>query len=348
MKNLTFLLLATLLGFACNTNTTTNSTTDTAMNTSTKIYPTTGEIERLHPNIDKLISKDATIEVLAEGFTWSEGPLWIEEGQYLLFSDIPPNRIMKWSEKEGISLYLHPSGYTGEKERAGESGSNALILNAAKQLVLCQHGDRRMARMSTSLSNPSPSFKTIINNFEGKRLNSPNDAVYDSKGNLYFTDPPYGLEKQMEDPTKELDFQGVFRYGVDGSMRLVTDQLSRPNGLAFSPDESKLYVANSDPNKAIWMEYTLDEVGAIVEEKLFYDATGKEGKGLPDGMKVDRQGNIWATGPGGVWVFQADGTVLGKIKTGEATSNCAFNADQSILYMTCDDYLMRIGLTIDH
>jgi len=220
-------------------------------------------------------------------------------------------------------------------------------LNAAGQLVLCQHGDRRMARMVAPLSNPSSTFETIIDNFEGKRLNSPNDAVYDSKGNLYFTDPPYGLEKQMQDPTKELYFQGVFRYGADKSMRLVTDQLSRPNGLAFSPDESKLYVANSDPEKAIWMEYTMDATGAIVEEKLFYDATNAGGKGLPDGMKIDRQGNIWATGPGGVWVFQSDGTVLGKIKTGEATSNCAFNADQSILYMTCDDYLMRIGLAMN-
>ncbi len=309
-----------------------------------KTFPTTGSVERLNPAIDQLISKDAKIEVLAEGFTWSEGPLWIQEGGYLLFSDIPPNRVMKWSEKEGLSLYLNPSGYTSEQARKGEVGSNALLLDPNGKLVLCQHGDRRMGRMVSGLADPKPTFETIIDTYEGKRLNSPNDAVYDSQGNLYFTDPPYGLEHQMKDPTKELDFQGVFRYGKDGTMTLVTDQLSRPNGIAFSPDESKLYVANSDPEKAIWMEYTLDENGAIAAEKLFYDATGAQGKGLPDGMKVDRQGNIWATGPGGVWLFQSDGTVLGKIKTGEATSNCAFNDDLSVLYMTCDDYLMRIQL----
>jgi len=343
MKNV--LPLCLLLFLACNSNTSTNKTIpETSEKIMAKQFPLTGSIERLHPLIDKLIAPNAKIEVIAEGFTWSEGPLWIEDGQYLLFSDIPPNKVMKWSEKDGLSVYLHPSGYTGDLARKGELGANALLLDASGKLVLCQHGDRRMAKMTAPLSKPATNYETIIDNFEGKRLNSPNDAVFDSRGNLYFTDPPYGLEKQMEDPTKELDFQGVFRYGKDGSMQLVTDQLSRPNGLAFSPDESKLYVANSDPKKAIWMEYTLDEQGKITAEKLFYDATGSKEKGLPDGMKVDTKGNIWATGPGGVWVFRSDGTLLGKIKTGEATSNCAFNADQSVLYMTCDDYLMRIKL----
>jgi len=307
-----------------------------------KKYPTTGSVERLHPDINRLIPKDAVIEVLAEGFTWTEGPLWIADGNYLLFSDIPPNKVMKWSEKEGATLYLTPSGYTGETPRGGEPGANALILDEKGQLVLCQHGDRRMARMLAPLDNPKPNFETIVGTFEGKRFNSPNDAVYDKAGNLYFTDPPYGLLMESE---KELTFQGVFRYAADGQVRVVTDKLSRPNGLAFSPDEQKFYVSNSDPAKAIWMVYDMNADGSIAKESVFYDATGTKEKGLPDGMKIDAKGNIWATGPGGVYVFKADGMLLGKIKTGEVTSNCAFNEDGSVLYMTCNDYLMRIKVS---
>ena len=309
-------------------------------------FKTTGSVERLTEAINDLIPKDAKIEVLADGFTWTEGPLWVPNGQYLLFSDIPPNRIMKWSEKEGLSLYLTPSGYTGKTARAGEPGSNGLILDANGNLVLCQHGDRRMAKMTAPLNNPKPQFETIIDNYEGKRFNSPNDAVYDSQGNLYFTDPPYGLEGNVDDPAKEIPFQGVYRYSKDGQLSLISDKITRPNGIALSPDEKTLYVACSDPAAATWTAFTLNKDGTVASEKLFYDATGSKGKGLPDGLKVDKKGNIWATGPGGVWVFNPKGAILGKIKTGEATSNCALDADQKTLYMTCDDYLMRIKLKL--
>lgn len=307
-------------------------------------YETVGSVERIDPAIDALIDRNAFIEVLAEGYQWTEGPVWIANGNYLLYSEIPSNSIYKWSEEEGASLFIRPSGYTGARERGGESGSNGLILDADGRLVLCQHGDRRMARLATSLDAPAPQFETIVDRHEGKRFNSPNDAIYDSQGNLYFTDPPYGLEGYITDPEKEIDFQGVYRFSNEGVLSLLTDKLSRPNGLALSPDESILYVANSDPDRAIWMAYTLDTNGAISEEKLFYDATGSAGKGLPDGMKIDRAGNIYATGPGGVFVFQSNGKLLGKINSGEATSNCAFDATQKTLYMTCDDYLMRIKL----
>ncbi len=325
-------------------NTTNNQESQAKQMPEKKVFKTTGSIERLDPAINELIPENAQIEVLAEGFTWSEGPVWIEDGQYLLFSDIPPNKIMKWSEKEGLSLYLTPSGYTSDIARGGEVGSNGLILDKNGSLVLCQHGDRRMARMTTSLDNPQANFETIVDKYEGKRFNSPNDAVYDSQGNLYFTDPAYGLEKRMEDPAKEIDFQGVYRYSKEGQLSLISDKITRPNGLGFSPDEKILYVGSSDPKAAIWTAFTLNEDGTVASEKLFYDATGSEGKGLPDGLKVDKKGNIWATAQGGVWVFTPEGKVLGKIKTGEATSNCAFNTDQSALYMTCDDYLMRIKL----
>ncbi|MEO0473108.1 MAG: SMP-30/gluconolactonase/LRE family protein [Bacteroidota bacterium] len=307
-----------------------------------------GEISRLDPDMDQLIPTDAVIEVLAEGFVWSEGPLWVPQLNGLIFSDIPPNRIYKWTEAEGISLYLTPSGYTSDMERGGEVGSNGLIMDAAGNLVLCQHGDRRMVRMDAPWDAPAPDFTPLADQFEGKKLNSPNDAVFRSNGDLYFTDPPYGLEKQAEDPARELDFQGVYRVDEEGVVHVVTKELSRPNGLAFSPDEKTLYVANSDPARAIWMAYDVAEDGSLDNGRVFFDATqwvGQE-KGLPDGMKVTPNGYIFATGPGGVLVFDAEGKHLGTIKTGQATSNCAFGNDGQYLYMTADDYLCRIKLTI--
>lgn len=341
MKKLSF-LVALMSILACQSSSTISQ--DSATVPTAKVIRTTGSIERLDQAIDQLIPKNAVIEVLAEGFTWTEGPLWIEKDQYLLFSDIPPNRVMKWSEKEGISTYLFPSGYTGKKERAGEPGSNALLLDSKDNLILCQHGDRRVAKMNASLSEPKSEFITIVDNYKNQQLNSPNDAVYDSNGNLFFTDPPYGLEKNVDDPAKELDFQGVYRYSTEGVLNLISDKITRPNGIGLSPDEKTLYVSCSDPAKALWMAFELNENGKVISEQLFYDATGSEGRGLPDGLKVDKHGNIWATGPGGVWIFNADGRILGKILTGEATSNCAFDSQQKTLYMTCDDYLMRVRL----
>jgi len=303
-----------------------------------------GQVIRLDDRINEVIKPGAYIEKIAEGYQWTEGPLWIEDGNYLLFSEIPTNTIYKWTEESGAEVYITPSGYTGTVPRTGESGSNGLILDGQGRLVLCQHGDRRMARMDSSLDKPKASFATIVGQFKGKRFNSPNDAIYDSKGNLYFTDPPYGLELNDKDPKKEIDFQGVYRLSNKGALTLLTDEMSRPNGLALSPDEQTLYIANSDPNKAIWNAYDINERGEISNERVFYDVTGKPGKGLPDGMKIHPNGTIFATAAGGVWVFTPEGEVLGRIDSGEATSNCAFNSDYSILYMTCDDYVMRIKL----
>lgn len=310
-------------------------------------YQTTGEIVRLDDAINEIIPEDAQLEIIAKGFDWSEGPLWVEEHNMLLFSDIPPNRIYKWTEADGKSLYLEPSGYTGDTPRGGEKGSNGLLLNAEGQLVLCQHGDRRVAVMEAPLDAPKPEFKTITDQFAGRLLNSPNDAVYDSKGYLFFTDPPYGLEGNTDDPAKEIPFQGVYRMSPDGDLEVLTNTMSRPNGIAFSPDEKQLYVANSDPDKAIWMVFTLDEDRNIIRQRVFHDATsavGPDNPGLPDGLKVDSEGNIFATGPGGVWIFDFRGNHLGTIRTGQATSNCAFNADKSTLYMTADMYVMRLKL----
>ncbi len=297
----------------------------------------------------RIIPEDAVVEILAGGYDWTEGPLWLPAEKKLVFSDIPSNSIYEWSEGAGTKLFLKPSGYTGTEKRGGETGSNGLLLNAAGELILCQHGDRRMAKMNASLSNPKANFGTLAGNFEGKKLNSPNDAALHKNGRLYFTDPPYGLEQNVNDPAKELDFQGVYMLKENGELVLLTKELTRPNGIAFSPDYSKIYVANSDPERAIWMVYDVSPEGMLINGRVFFDATKMTGslKGLPDGLKVHPNGWIFATGPGGVLIFTPEGEHLGTIYTGEATSNCAFNDDYSELFMTADDYLLRIKLKKD-
>ncbi|MFP4095254.1 MAG: SMP-30/gluconolactonase/LRE family protein [Cyclobacteriaceae bacterium] len=346
--NKAFLLLLSLLiaAVACNEPSQQASEQSPEVATQPVAYPVTGSVERVSDKINQLISPDAEIQILAEGFEWSEGPVWVPEGDYLLFSDIPNNLIVKWKEGDSASVYLQPAGYTGENFEGREPGSNGLVLDNKGRLVLCQHGDRRLARMTAPLDAPAPEFETIVATYEGKRLNSPNDLAYHANGDLYFTDPPYGLPGGADSEAKELDFQGVYRYAEESDkLTLLTKELSRPNGIGFSPDGKTMYVANSDPQRAIWMAYEVTEDG-VANERLFYDATDKrEGaKGLPDGLAIHSSGHIFATGPGGVWIFTPEGEHIGTIKTGEATANCTFNEDESALYMTADMYLMRIPL----
>ncbi|MCF8244824.1 MAG: SMP-30/gluconolactonase/LRE family protein [Saprospiraceae bacterium] len=334
-------LLAFLLLYSCGTESESNSAED-----GMSMPKTIGKIERISPDLDAIIAPDAKIEVIAEGFTWSEGPLWDENGGYVLFTDVPENKIFKWKEGEGISLYLSPSGFTGDKTDSTEPGANGLTLNAAGQLVMCQHGDRRVAIMDAPLDNPAPKFTTKADKWNGKRLNSPNDLVFDKNGNLYFTDPPYGLKGHAESPLKEIPFQGVYRVGADGKAVLLDSSLSRPNGIAFSPDEKTLFVANSDPERALWMAYDVQPDGNVVNGHVFHDATEMVSdslKGLPDGMKIRGDGTIFATGPGGVLVFKMDGTLIGRINPSEATANCAIGGD-GYLYLTSDMYLCRVKL----
>ena len=313
--------------------------------TQNAAFPKPPGIQRLDPALDALVASDAVIEVLAGGYVWSEGPVWVKDGGYLLFSDIPPNRIHRWKEGEGARQYLSPSGYTGSQPRGGEVGSNGLTIDRDGRLVLAQHGDRRVARMDAPIASPQPSFTTLADRYNGARFNSPNDLVFHSNGDLYFTDPAYGLEKQWNDPARELSYAGVFRRAKDGSVTLLTRDMTRPNGLAFSPDERRLYVAQSDPNAAIWRVFDVKADGTIENSRVLFDATSMRGqKGLPDGLKIDAGGNLFATGPGGVLVLTPDGKHLGTIMTGQATSNCAFGDDGRTLYMTADDYLMRVRL----
>jgi gluconolactonase len=307
-------------------------------------------VEKLDPALDKIIQPGALVEVLSEGFEWSEGPVWLPEQGFLIFSDIPPNKVFKWEEKSGLSLYLHPSGYTGEMPRSGEGGSNGLLLDEKGRLVLCQHGDRRLARMDAPLDDPKPAFITLADAWEGKRLNSPNDAVYRSNGELYFTDPPYGLVQGPEDPQKEIDFQGIYRLKKHGEVELLSQELSRPNGIAFSEDEQTLYVANSDENLPVLMAFDVGENGSLQNSRVFCDMSAhvNKEKGLPDGMVVHSSGTLFATGPGGVWILSPDGDLLGKIKTGVATANCTTGEGESMLYITAHMYLMRVPLVKGH
>ncbi|MEM7369618.1 MAG: SMP-30/gluconolactonase/LRE family protein [Bacteroidota bacterium] len=340
------LLLPVLLLLACGPSQTATEG-QKEINLTDEEYAPGRQLVSQDGSFDEIVAPDTEIEVLAEGFDWTEGPVWIPEAEYLLFTDIPPNSIFKWKEDEGKSLYLTPSGYTGEAGRGGEKGANGLILSPEGRLVLCQHGDRRVAMMDAPLESPAANYVTLAGTFEGKRFNSPNDATFHSNGDLYFTDPPYGLEKNMDDPAKEIPFQGVYIRRTDGTVELLTDGMSRPNGIAFSPDEQTLYVANSDPKQAIWMAFDLDENGKIASKRILFDATdqvGPENKGLPDGLKVRQDGIIFATGPGGVWVFNPEGQHLGTIRTGQATSNCALGNGDEYLYLTADMYLMRVRL----
>lgn len=305
-----------------------------------KAYPWFGKVERLDPALDQLLAPHAALEKLAGGFEWSEGPVWMKRGGFLLFSDVPNNIVYKWVPYVGTTEFLFPSGYTGEKKRGGEPGSNGLTVDKQGRLVLAQHGDRQIGRLEKN-----GKIKALAEFYKGRRFNSPNDLVYHSNGDLFFTDPPYGLEKNNADPAKELNFNGVYRLTPKGQVHLLTANLSFPNGIALSPEEDILYVAISDPKRPVIMAYSLTEDGKIWNERVFFDTSPltQGRKGLPDGLKVDRQGNLWATGPGGVLVISPEGKHLGTINTGEATANCAFGgSDGSMLYITADMFLCRI------
>lgn len=304
-------------------------------------------IEIIEDEALSLINPDSPIKIIGEGFKWTEGPLWIADGNYLLFSDIPNNSIFKIDASGILSTYLKPSGYLGEGDYGKEPGSNGLLLDKDGKLVLMQHGERSVARMISGLDDPKPEYEEVIGTFEGKRFNSPNDAVYDAFGNLYFTDPPYGLPEQMADPGKELSFQGVYCLKTTGELVLV-DTLSRPNGITFSPDGTELIVSVSDPEHAVWYKYDIVGVGIVENKRLFFDTThlvGKEGQlGLPDGMKMHRSGNLFATGPGGLWILNEQGKAIARIHTGQATSNCAFSSDYKRLFLTADDFVLEVSL----
>ncbi|HYQ57924.1 MAG TPA: SMP-30/gluconolactonase/LRE family protein [Draconibacterium sp.] len=310
-----------------------------------KIKPE-GKIIVNNPLIHQLIAEDAKIEILGDGFTWIEGPCWLPTENKLLFSDIPENKIFEWTEKDGIKLYLTPSGYTDSKKRGGEIGSNGLILSPDNELILCQHGDRSVAKMDADLAHPKADFTILSNSYNGKKLNSPNDGVFAKNGDFFFTDPPYGLEHLFDDSAKEMNYQGVYKVDNNGNTILLTKDIPLPNGIGLSPDEKKMYIAVSDIENPVWMVYDVTPDHQIKNGKIFCDASDAMGKmpGNPDGMAIHKSGWLFASGPGGIWIITEDGEHLGTIYTGDRTSNCVFNEDYSYVYMTANHQILRMKL----
>lgn len=296
-----------------------------------------GTIMRVDPRFDALVPADARIEKIAEGFIFTEGPVWIPEESRLLFSDVRSNSIYQWTESAGTSVFLDPV-FDGDRTGLAMVSSNGLTRDAEGRLVICEHGNRVVSRLEADGTRT-----TLVDSYEGRRLNSPNDAVYGSDGSLYFTDPPYGLEGNEDSPLRELDFNGIFRLGPDGELHLLRRDQSRPNGIALSPDETTLYSANSDPEHKVWMAYDLGPDGAT-NPRVFHDASDVAATGMPDGMKVDTAGNVFGTGPGGVWVLAPDGTHLGTIMPDEVPANVAWGDDGHTLYMTAQTGIYRIRL----
>lgn len=298
-------------------------------------------IERLDPAMEEIIASDAVVETLCSGFEWAEGPVWDAKGDRLLFSDVPRNTIYQWREGDREArLFMKPSGYTGVDAYGSEPGSNGLAIDAQGRFFCCEHGDRRVSVME-----PGAGKRTLTDRFEGKRFNSPNDLVIAANGDVYFTDPPYGLPgRGKRDGFRELAFCGVFRVKPDGEVSLVTRELERPNGVALSPDGSILYVAQSHGPAPIIMAYPLDLEGVAGAGRLFFDCKGLEGPGAPDGLKVDTRGNVFATGPGGCLILDASGKLLGRILCGRPTANVAIDAESGWLYLTADDRVLRVAL----
>lgn len=297
-------------------------------------------IVRHDPRFDALVPANAQLEKIAEGFEWVEGPLWDRSMRALLFSDIPANSVYRWKEGQGVTLLLKPSGYTGTAPFTGrEPGSNGLAFDPQGRLVLAEHGDRRISRLEEDGRKT-----TLVDRYNGKRLNSPNDVVFDSQGNLYFTDPPFGLPQAFDDPSKELDFQGVYRLSRDGRLTLLTREFLAPNGIALSPDEKTLYITDVHPSRAAWYAYDLRADGSIANGRVLLDAAPWKQPPFfgPDGLKVDRAGNLFAARPGGINVIAPDGTLLGAMETGVPTSNVAWGDDGATLYITAGTAIYRL------
>ncbi|HEY4089362.1 MAG TPA: SMP-30/gluconolactonase/LRE family protein [Bryobacteraceae bacterium] len=302
--------------------------------------PTIGKIVRLDPAFDALVAKDARIEKVATGFTFTEGPLWRAQQSVLWFSDVPGNVVRSVSPAGDVKVLIQNAGGITSPGPGALIGPNGMVADKDGAVLLCQHGARRIVRVAPDLT-----MTPVLEKFEGKRFNSPNDAVYRSDGALYFTDPPYGLAKMDDDPAKELKFNGVFLY-KDGALKAIVKDLNLPNGIALSPDEKTLYVSNSDEKKRLWMRYDVAADGTVSNGRVFFDLANAKEQGIPDGMKVDSQGNVYAAGPEGIWVFSPDGRHIGTIQPGEVAANMAWGEDGKSLYITASTSVYRIRVSV--
>jgi gluconolactonase len=324
---------------------------------------TIGSVEIYHPRALEFITKETLISVRGKDFSWVEGPVWVKDHNFLLFTDIPKNIIRKFDAENGTSVYLENVGF--DKPSNKGPGANGLLLNKQNQLVMMRSGNRTVAVMNSDINRPKTDFTTLASHHNNMRLNSTNDATMHSDGSIYFTDPPIGLDfvfdnngalvakhqranKVVNKRIQQTPYAGVYRLSTTGELTLLDDTLTVPNGIGFSPDEKTLYVAVSDKEASAWFAFDVLENGMLANKREFYNTQhliGKEGEqGYPDGMAVHSSGVIFATGPGGVWLFDQQGKVLAKIKTGLLTSNCAFSTDEQYLFITADDYLLSIPL----
>lgn len=310
-----------------------------APDSTAKEAPAVGKILRLDPAFDALVAKDARIEKVATGFTFTEGPLWRPQNA-LWFSDVPGNVVRSVTPSGDVKILIQDAGGMASPGPGALTGPNGMIADKDGAVLLCQHGSRRIARVAPDLT-----ITPVIEKFEGQRFNSPNDMVYRSDGALYFTDPPYGLAKQDDDPAKELKFNGVFLY-KDGVVKALVKDLTRPNGIALSPDEKTLYVSNSDEKNRLWMRYDVAADGTLSNGRVFFDLANTKEQGIPDGMKVDSQGNVYASAPEGVWVFSPDGRHIGTLQPGETAANVGWGEDGKTLYITASTSVYRIRLNV--
>ncbi|MEZ0540003.1 SMP-30/gluconolactonase/LRE family protein [Fibrella arboris] len=296
--------------------------------------------------MNQLIPAKARIQVIGSGFGHLEGPVWVRDSTMLLFSDSEHRTIYRWSPTKGLSKFLTETGYTGRLPYSKESGTNGLAITPQGDLLICEHGDRRVALLAMS---PKNGKRTLIDHAEGKRLNSPNDVVVHSSGSVYFTDPPYGLPRRETDPSRETPYSGVYRLAPTGALSVLLRDLNWPNGLAFSPDEQTLYLTESDSLQSKIMAYPVRASGDLGKGRIFFEMANVP-KQLPndraDGLKVDRDGNVWATGHGGVLVITPAGTLLGRISTGETIANVAWGDDGSTLYLASGPYLCRLRTSV--
>jgi gluconolactonase len=324
-----------------------------------KEFPTAGSLEKIDPAFDSLAPAGTTIEKVGTCCKWLEGPVWVHFESiwgYLLFADIPGNRILKWKSDGNMTTFMEKSGYQGDSFTGPEPGSNGMTVDRHGRLTVAGHARRNVYRLEHLSANAT--ITVLADHYQNKRLNSPNDLVYARDGSLYFTDPPYGLPKQDDtDPQKELDFNGVFRIRDatthragsspdPGKLDLLIKDLTRPNGICFSPDEKILYIAVSDPQHKVWMRYDVKPDGTVANGSVFYDATSAPGDGGPDGIKVDKEGNLYGAGPGGVWVFSPAGKHLGTFNIPERVANCNWGDDGHTLYITASSSLYRVRLSV--
>lgn len=300
-----------------------------------------GWIERRSPALDELIAPGTTVERIAKGFKFAEGPVWIPTG-HLLFGDLPNNVIWRWDQNGAVKIVRSRSGYAdADRPPGGSMGSNGMALDHQGRLTVCEPGNRRITRTEFN-----GSITVLTDRYKGKKLNSPNDLVYrQSDDSLYFTDPPHGLSGEDGSPAKQLNFNGVYRLAGD-ELQLVAQDLTRPNGIAFSPDERYLYVSNSDPMRKVWMRYEVQDDGALANGMLFLDLSQEQGQ-APDGIKVDEQGHLYLTGPGGLWIVAPTGEILGVLRTRQEPTNAAWGGlDNKTLFVTAPNEVYRIQMKV--